>query len=73
MLVGMIEVGESTGNLEENLTYLAEYYEGEVDETVKNLTTTLEPLLLVVMGLLVAFIALSIITPIYKITEGLQI
>jgi len=73
MLTGMIEVGESTGNLEQNLLYLSEYYESEVDEVVKNLTSILEPALLLFMGLLVGFVALSIITPIYKVTQGLKI
>lgn len=73
MLTSMIQVGESTGNLEENLAYLSDYYESEVDETLKNLTTILEPVLLLTMGLLVGFIALSIITPIYQVTQGLQI
>jgi len=73
MLTGMIQVGESTGNLEQNLLYLSEYYESEVDEIVKNLTSILEPVLLLFMGLVVGFIALSIITPIYKVTQGLKI
>lgn len=73
MVVGMIQVGESTGNLEQNLLYLSEHYEGEVDEVVRNLTTILEPFLLVFMGLLVGFVALSIITPIYQVTQGLRI
>lgn len=73
MMVGMIQVGETTGNLEENLTYVAEFYESEVNESVGNLTTVIEPLLLLFMGFLVGFVALSIITPIYKITQGLQV
>ena len=73
MMTGMIQVGESTGNLEENLGYLAEFYEGEVNDSVSNLTTVIEPLLLLFMGFLVGFVALSIMTPIYKITQGLQV
>lgn len=73
MLIGMIQVGESTGNLEQNLLYLSEYYESEVDEVVKNLTIILEPMLLLFMGLLVGFVALSIITPIYNVTQGLRL
>lgn len=73
MVVGMIQVGERTGKLEENLLYLAEYYESEVDDLVKNLTTTLEPFLLLFMGLIVGFVALSIITPIYQITQEVRI
>lgn len=73
ILIGMIKVGESTGNLEENLDYLAEYYENEVENTIGGLTSILEPLLLLVMGFLVGFVALSIITPIYKVTQELKI
>jgi len=73
MLTGMIKVGENTGNLEENLFYLAEYYTEEVESSVQNLTSLLEPLLVLTMGLVVGFIALSIITPIYSITQGLKV
>ncbi len=68
----MIAVGESTGNLTENLKYLSEYYDSEVDEYLKNLSSTLEPILLVFMGLIVGFIAISFITPIYKLTQGVR-
>ncbi len=68
----MIEVGEKTGNLDNNLAYLAEFYENEVDEVTKNLSGILEPILLVVMGVMVGFVALAIITPIYGITSGLK-
>lgn len=73
MFTGMIQVGEGTGNLEQNLLYLADYYESEVDEDLKNLTSILEPILLLFMGLAVGFVALAIITPIYKVTEGLGV
>lgn len=69
----MIEVGEKTGNLETNLLYLSEFYENEVDEKIKNLSSILEPILLIVMGLLVGFVAISIITPIYEISQGIGI
>jgi type IV pilus assembly protein PilC len=72
MFTGMIQVGENTGNLEQNLLYLADYYESEVDEGLKNLTSILEPILLLFMGLAVGFVALAIITPIYKVTQGLK-
>lgn len=71
LLSSMIEVGENTGNLEDNLRYLAEYYTDEVDGSLKNLTTLLEPLILLLMGLIVGFVALSIITPIYTISQGI--
>ncbi len=68
----MILVGERSGALEGSLLYLAEFYEGEVDTAVKNLSGLLEPVLLIFVGLLVAFIALAIITPIYKLIGSLQ-
>ena len=70
MLANMIEIGENTGNLTDNLFYLSEYYEAEVDETVKNLGVILEPMLLILIGLMVGFIALSVITPIYQSSQG---
>lgn len=72
MVSHMIEVGEKTGNLDSNLFYLAEFYENEVDETVKNLSVILEPILLVFMGAVVGFVAISIITPIYSISQGVK-
>lgn len=67
----MIEVGETTGSLENNLFYLADYYTEEVEEATKNMTTILEPLLLLLMGGIVGFVAISIITPIYEVTQTL--
>ena len=69
----MIEVGERTGSLEETLFYLADYYEDEVHEQLKNISTIIEPILLIGIGLVVAFIAVAIITPIYSITQGLEL
>lgn len=69
----MVEVGESTGRLDENFIYLADFYEAEVDEVFKNLSGILEPIMLLVMGGLVGFIAISIISPIYEITQGLNL
>ena len=68
----MVLVGEKTGTLEESFLHLADFYEEEVNNTLKNLSTIFEPLLLVLVGFFVAFVALSIITPIYQITSGLQ-
>lgn len=60
----MLQVGEQTGKLEDMLAYLSQFYESELDNTLKNLSTLIEPVLLVTVGLIVAFVALSIITPI---------
>lgn len=69
---GMVKIGENTGNLEENLGYLSEYYTEETDSRIRNLTSLLEPVLLLLMGLLVGFVAISIIMPIYTISSGLS-
>ncbi len=73
VMVNMIEVGENTGNLTENLEYLAEFYQTEVEDILKNLSSILEPILLLFMGLIVGFIALSVITPIYQISQSLTL
>ena len=72
LFVQMIAVGEQTGNLSGSLLYLSEMYEEEISDLTKNLTTMLEPILMIVMGVIVGFIAISIITPIYGITSSLH-
>ena len=71
MVSQMVAVGETSGNLSETLLYLSDFYDSEVTETTKNLASTLEPLIMVVMGTIVGFIAISIITPIYEITQNI--
>lgn len=71
MLSHMLVIGETTGNLTNTLEYLAELYEGEVDELAQGLSSAIEPVLMVVMGLVVGLIAVSVITPIYEITQHL--
>ncbi len=68
----MISVGERTGNLSGSFLYLAEIFENEVDELTKNLSSLLEPFLMIGMGIAVGFVAVSIITPIYQITQNLH-
>jgi len=65
-------VGETAGSLSFSLSYLAEMYEEEMNNLTRNLTTSLEPILMAFMGLIVGFIALSIITPIYGITQSFR-
>ncbi len=68
----MVGVGERTGKLSESLISMAEFTEKEVDDMTRNLSTLIEPLTLMLVGLLVGFVALSIITPIYQITQGIH-
>lgn len=68
----MIKVGEESGKFEETLFYLAGYYEVEVDTATKGLSTAIEPILLIFIGLLVGGLALAIITPIYEISGNIR-
>jgi general secretion pathway protein F len=69
LAVQMIGVGEETGKLEEMLIRVAESYEENVQNTIKRLVSFLEPIIIVVMGLVVGFIVLSILLAIISINE----
>lgn len=71
-LIELVKIGEQTGKLDETLIKASEYFENEVDQTVKTLSTALEPIILVVLGIGVAFLVFSIITPIYQITSSIK-
>lgn len=66
----MVKVGEETGKVDEIFAKLADYFEAESDQLVKNLTVAIEPIVLVVLGVGVAFLVISIILPIYKLTTS---
>ncbi len=68
----MVGVGERTGKLDESLGYLAAFYEDEVDAATKNLSTILEPALLLFIGVVLGFLAVAIISPIYQFTGSLE-
>lgn len=68
----MLEVGEETGNIEAILQQLAESFEAEIDNTMKNLSSIIEPLLLLVIGGVVGFLALALISPIYSIGQNIN-
>jgi len=67
----MVGVGEETGKVDEVLFKIAQIFEDEVDQTVKNLTTAMEPLIIVLLGVMVGFLILSVILPIYSLTSQL--
>ncbi len=67
----MIAVGDKTGNTSEMLLSVAEFYQNQVDDTLSNLSTIIEPLMLFVMGGGVLLIALSVIAPIYQMTGSI--
>jgi len=67
MVVQMVEVGETTGSLSDTLRNLAEFYEEEVSNITKNLSSIIEPALMIIVGIAVGFFAISIIQPIYSL------
>lgn len=66
----MVRVGEETGKVDEIFIKLADYFESESDHMVKNLTVAIEPIVLVILGIGVAFLVISIILPIYRLTTS---
>lgn len=69
LVTNIIKVGEETGELDDVLKEVALFYEGEVDQTMKNLTSIMEPVLMVGIGLAVGGLAISIISPIYSLVN----
>ena len=71
MVTQMIAVGEETGRLDQMLVKVANFYDEEVDATLKSLTSLIEPVMIVGLGMIVGFIAVSVISPIYSLVGSL--
>jgi type IV pilus assembly protein PilC len=67
--VKMVEVGESTGALQEMLNSLADFYDEEIETEVARFITLVEPVLLVVMGVIIAFVVLALYMPLFELTS----
>lgn len=65
----MVKVGEETGKLDETLLKISKYFQAETEGMVKGLTTAIEPIIMVVLGVGIGFIVISVITPIYNLTS----
>lgn len=72
VMIQMVKVGESTGKIDESLLKVSEYFERDLELRVKTLTTAIEPLLIIVLGVSVAFLIISVITPIYSLVSQIQ-
>ncbi len=65
----MIAVGEETGSTDTILGKIADFYDSEVDNITKNLSTLLEPMIMIIIGIMVGYVIMAIITPIYSMTN----
>src|SRR5262245_38922191 len=72
MVVNMVEVGEETGDLDTMLFKISDFYDEEVDTLVKSLISALEPLMIVVLGLIIGSIVIALFLPLIKLLEGLS-
>jgi type IV pilus assembly protein PilC len=72
MVCNMVEVGEETGDLDTMLYKVADFYDEEVDNTVKALISLLEPIMIVFLGGAIGFIVIALFLPLIKLLEGLS-
>jgi type IV pilus assembly protein PilC len=72
MVIQMISVGESTGALDSMLSKIAEFYEEEVDIAVGNLTSLLEPFLMIFLGVVIGGVVISMYLPIFQMANALH-
>ena len=70
LIINMVAVGEESGTVDNILLEVAEFYEGEVNQAVSNLSSVMEPLLMIVVGAGVGIIAMGLVMPIYSITQS---
>lgn len=72
LLTQMVRVGEETGTLDQHLTTLADYYDEEVDRSLKAMTGFLEPAMILFVGGIVGFVAISVILPMYTLLGSIR-
>ena len=72
ILVQMVTVGEQTGHLDDTMMRISHYFDLEAENSIKMITTLIEPLILVVLGVGVGFLVISVITPIYNLTTSFK-
>jgi type IV pilus assembly protein PilC len=72
VMVQMVKVGEETGKLDMTLTTMAKFYTQEADQIISNLSSIIEPILIIILGVAVGVLVFSIIIPIYNIAQGIK-
>jgi type IV pilus assembly protein PilC len=68
----MLSVGEETGKMTDMLDNIAAYYEGEVDQKTKDLSTIIEPFLMILIGIVVGIFAIAMMLPTYSLVDAIQ-
>ncbi|MFC1604208.1 type II secretion system F family protein [Planctomycetota bacterium] len=71
IVIHMIAAGEKSGGIEEGLTNVSDVFDNEVEATVKTLTSLLEPVMIILLGIIVGFIVLAILLPIFDINQAI--
>jgi type IV pilus assembly protein PilC len=72
MVTHMVAVGEETGQMEEMLGKIADFYEDQVDAAVKSLTSIIEPIMIIVIGAIVGFVVISMYLPMFEVYKHIQ-
>ncbi|MEH3053893.1 MAG: type II secretion system F family protein [Patulibacter minatonensis] len=72
MVTHMVAVGEETGQMEEMLGKIADFYEDQVDAAVKSLTSIIEPIMIIFIGAIVGFVVISMYLPMFKVYQAIQ-
>jgi MSHA biogenesis protein MshG len=72
LVIQMLSVGEETGKVDDMMVEVAEYYDREVDYDIKNLSSAIEPILIIAIGAMVAILALGVFLPMWDITSAVK-
>jgi type IV pilus assembly protein PilC len=71
--IQMLRVGENTGTLDSQLEVTAQFYETELDYKIKKLTSLFEPIVIIVMGLMVGFVAVALVSAMYGVFHQVKV
>jgi type IV pilus assembly protein PilC len=72
MLLEMVAAGEQTGAVDELLNQVADHYDGEIETTLAGLTSLLEPILILFLGVVVGGVVIAMFLPIFRMTDAVQ-
>jgi type IV pilus assembly protein PilC len=70
LVPNMLRIGEQSGSMEQMLAKVADYYEREVDDAVKNISTIIEPVMMIILGVMALIIVAAVLLPIYGLASS---